>query len=77
MGSPIQTLFHGYMCFRGGILYLKSVPPKKPQNDKTPHHLERNDTIRRRVAAGAGEAVADLARAYGISVQRIHQILRA
>jgi hypothetical protein len=58
-----------------GILYLKRLPPKKPQSNKTPKRFERNDAIRTRFAQG--ETVADLARDYGISVQRIHQILRA
>jgi hypothetical protein len=58
-----------------GILYLKRLPPKKPQSSKTPKRFKRNEAIRRRFAQG--ETVADLASEYSISVQRVHQILRA
>jgi hypothetical protein len=46
-GATIPDLLHGCMCFRRdcGNLYLKSAPPKKPQNDKTQHRFTRNETI--------------------------------
>jgi Mor family transcriptional regulator len=57
------------MCFRRAGGY------PLPQNDKPPHRVDRNEAIRRRFSTG--EAVADLAHEYGISVQRVHQILRS
>jgi hypothetical protein len=55
-------------------LYAGSVRPNSPWNDKTPSKLTRNEAIRQRFLAG--EAVADLAVAFGVSTQRVHQVIR-
>ncbi len=55
-------------------VYLGVRRPETPISDKTPRQLTRNETIRQRIASG--QIVSDLAREFGISVQRIHQILR-
>jgi Mor family transcriptional regulator len=48
--------------------------PTEPQNDHTPEKADRNAEIIGRYAAG--ETGASLARAYGISEQRVNQIIR-
>jgi hypothetical protein len=48
--------------------------PTGPQNDAVPAQVERNDDIRARYAAG--ETGASLAQAFGISEQRVNQIVR-
>jgi Mor family transcriptional regulator len=48
--------------------------PTEPQNDLVPAQTERNEEIRARYEAG--EIRASLARAYGISEQRVNQIIR-
>ena len=48
--------------------------PTEPQNDLVPAHTERNEEMRARYEAG--ETGANLARAYGISDQRVNQIIR-
>src|SRR5258708_9002301 len=55
-------------------VYLGVRTPKTPVSDKTSRQLTRNETPRQRIACG--QIVSDLAREFGISVQRIHQILR-
>jgi hypothetical protein len=53
----------------------KGVPtPAEPINHQTRKKLERNEEIISRHAEG--EAVHDLAIFYGISEQRVHQILK-
>jgi hypothetical protein len=47
--------------------------PTEPQNDLVPTQTERNAEIRTRYEHG--EAVVDLAKEYGISEQRISQIV--
>jgi Mor family transcriptional regulator len=55
------------------LLYLDSATFSTPRTDKTPPKLSRNAEIRARYEAG--ETIAELARAFGISIERIHQIL--
>jgi hypothetical protein len=55
-------------------LYAGDVQPDSPRNDKTPSKLTRNEAIRQSFLAG--EAVADLAVAFGVSIQRVHQVIR-
>ncbi len=55
-------------------LYLSyDTPPKKPVSATTPHLVDRNQQIRDRY--DAGESLSDLAKAFGISPQRISQII--
>ena len=55
------------------MLYDMPIP-NQPQNDLVPARTERNEEMRARYAAG--ETGASLARAYGISEQRVNQIVR-
>jgi len=55
------------------VLYLGIPRHLLPKNDQTPRRIERNELIRQRYAAG--ESVAALADEFGISVQRLYQIL--
>jgi Mor family transcriptional regulator len=48
--------------------------PTEPQNDLVPAQTERNEEIRARYAAG--ETRASLAQIFGISEQRVNQIIR-
>ncbi|MBZ0304659.1 MAG: Hin recombinase [Anaerolineae bacterium] len=56
------------------MLYKDHPAPNYPVTDLNPPKSQRNEEIRHRYAAG--ETVPDLAREYGISEQRIHQILQ-
>ena len=56
------------------LLYTGQLAPDVPQSNKTPEKVKRNAEIKRRYAEG--ESVPDLAREFGISEQRVHQILR-
>ena len=47
--------------------------PSEPQNDLVPEKAERNAEIRAR--NGEGESVGELAAAFGISEQRVSQII--
>ena len=55
-------------------LYPGSPTPLSPQSQSTPKKVDRNAEIRARYAAGM--SVPDLAREYGISKNRVYQILR-
>jgi len=55
-------------------LYSKQPLPKHPKSRKTLKQTERNNAIRARYAEGV--SVHELAKEFGISQQRIHQILR-
>jgi Mor family transcriptional regulator len=55
------------------MLYA-SPYPTEPQNDYTPEKADRNAEIIARYAAG--ETGASLALAFGISEQRVNQIVR-
>jgi len=55
-------------------LYPGSAAPSAPQSQSTPKKVDRNAEIRARYAAGM--SVPDLAREYGISKNRVYQILR-
>jgi Mor family transcriptional regulator len=48
--------------------------PTEPQNDLVPVQTERNEEIRARYEAG--ETGASLAQTFGISEQRVNQIVR-
>lgn len=54
-------------------MYLGKSYPQVPINNLTPAKTARNMEIRQRYSKG--ELLADLAQYYGISEQRIHQIL--
>lgn len=56
------------------LLYQGIPTPQEPQNDGTMPKTERNAEIRARYAEG-DVSVADLAAEYGLSPQRIHQII--
>jgi Mor family transcriptional regulator len=57
------------------ILTRDQVISDMPKSGKTPRKTERNQSILLRVQQG--ETVADIAKEYGISEQRVHQILRS
>jgi Mor family transcriptional regulator len=48
--------------------------PTEPQNDLVPAQTERNEEIR--AGYEAGETGASIAKAFGISEQRVNQIIR-
>lgn len=53
---------------------LKLLYPTAPQPDKRSNLNERNQAIRERYAAG--ESLSQLARTFGISFQRVQQIIK-
>ena len=55
------------------LLYFNKPIPQKPVSDRTPRKLSRNEQIRQRYADG--ETIPQLAQAFGISNQRVHQII--
>jgi len=55
------------------LLYRDQINPATPRSQKTPMKSERNEQIRRRFADG--ESLGELAHAYSISMQRVHQII--
>jgi Mor family transcriptional regulator len=48
--------------------------PTEPRNDLVPEKAERNEEIRARYEAG--ETGASIAQAFGLSEQRVNQIVR-
>lgn len=54
-------------------LYDFSPPPETPVNNAIPKKIGRNEEICQRYEAG--ETMAELAKVYGISEQRVHQII--
>jgi len=54
-------------------LYKDTPLPQEPISHKTPKKSERNQVIRERY--NNGETIADIARDYKLSEQRIHQIV--
>jgi Mor family transcriptional regulator len=56
------------------LMYIGQKMPMVPLTDHTPSKLTRNQEIRTRYTQG--ETVVDLAAAFGISQQRVSQILR-
>ena len=57
-----------------GRLYTGQRPSDVPLSGETPPQTNRNQHIRERHAAG--ETISDLAREFGISPQRMSQIVR-
>jgi len=55
-------------------LYMGSRPSDVPLSGETPRQVDRNAAIRTRHSTG--ETISDLAREFGISPQRISQIVR-
>ncbi|MFP4324223.1 MAG: helix-turn-helix domain-containing protein [Anaerolineales bacterium] len=55
------------------LLYSGQPTPQNPQSNKTPRKVKRNDEIRERYAQG--ETIPELAKAFGLSNARVHQIL--
>jgi hypothetical protein len=68
---PYPDAMHGFVK----ILTRDQIISDTPKSGKTPRKADRNHSIIVRVQQG--ETVPDLAREYGISEQRVHQILRA
>ena len=62
------------MVFATAISYYGQVLPQTPISNSTPAKCARNAKIRARHKRG--ESGATLAEVFGISVQRVHQILR-
>jgi hypothetical protein len=56
------------------ILYKDQPPPTRPLSNRVSLMQKRNDEIRSRFKAG--ETIAELSAAYGISKQRVHQIVK-
>jgi hypothetical protein len=56
------------------LAYIGQFSPKKPITSHTPTKQRRNTEIRARYAAG--DTVEHLARLFGISPQRVSQIVR-
>jgi Mor family transcriptional regulator len=56
------------------ILYLNRPVPSIPKSHKTPRKIDRNTELRQLYADGV--SVPELAVRYGISQQRVHQILK-
>jgi Mor family transcriptional regulator len=56
------------------LMYIGQKLPSSPLTDHTPVKLERNRQMRARYAKG--ETVVELAKTFGISQQRVSQILR-
>ena len=56
------------------LMYVGQKTPDFPLTDHTPSKHERNRRIRTRYAQG--DAVVELAEAFGISQQRVSQLLR-
>jgi Mor family transcriptional regulator len=56
------------------LMYIGQTAPDFPLTDHTPSKHERNRRIRARCAQG--ETVVSLAEAFGLSQQRVSQILR-
>jgi hypothetical protein len=67
--SDVRTATHFFLK----ELYSFQTPPEKPLSDVI-EKTERNAEIRERYTQG--ETIPELARAYGISNARVHQILR-
>jgi len=55
-------------------LYTGQRPSDVPLSGETPRQVDRNAAIRTRHSAG--ETISDLAREFGISPQRVSQIVR-
>jgi Mor family transcriptional regulator len=68
---PVQILQVVQTHFDGGLLW---VPPREARRDKTKGHLERNRQILQEKADGA--STKDLAQKYGLSEERIRQLVR-
>jgi Mor family transcriptional regulator len=68
---PIPILAVVQAHFDGGLLW---VPPREARKDKTKGHLERNRQILKEKADGAATKV--LAQKYGLSEERIRQLVR-
>jgi len=56
------------------LVYIAQPTPAGPLSDYTPAKCQRNEEIRARYAQG--EPATVLARQFGISYQRVHQIVR-
>jgi Mor family transcriptional regulator len=56
------------------IMYGGQPKPEKPASGMIPTKTQRNQEIIRRYLAG--ERAADLAKEFGISVRRVHRLIR-
>jgi len=68
---PVPVLQVVQTHFEGGLLW---VPPRQARREKTRGHVERNRQILEEKAAGA--STKDLSRRYGLSEERIRQLVR-
>jgi hypothetical protein len=72
-GRAFQHLVDG-IAYGMVLFYIGQSVPTFPLTDHTPTKQERNDEIRSRYAAG--ETIITLAEAFGLSQQRVCQIIR-
>ena len=68
---PTPVLHVVQSHFDGGLLW---VPPREARKDKTKGHVERNRQILQERTAGASTGF--LAQKYGLSAERIRQLVR-
>jgi hypothetical protein len=68
---PVPILQVVQTHFEGGLLW---VPPRQARREKTRGHVERNRQILAEKAAGASTKV--LSQRYGLSEERIRQLVR-
>jgi hypothetical protein len=74
-GVQTRTCFDIWLATFHIMEMLYDTPfPTEPQNDLVPAQTERNEEIRARYKAG--ETGASLAQTFGISEQRVNQIVR-
>lgn len=73
-GASLYTRLADTVAYLLRLLYSGLLLPSEPLNKKTPRRTSRNQEIKTRRAAG--EPVSQLARIFGISEQRIRQILK-
>jgi Mor family transcriptional regulator len=66
MDAAVQTVLQ--------ILYKDQPPPTKPLPNRVSPKQKRNEEIRARYKAG--ETLEQLAKEYGVSFQRIQQIIK-
>jgi hypothetical protein len=73
--QAVPACFDTWLAAFHIIEMLYDTPfPAEPQNDWIPEETQRNAEIRQRYAEG--ELVRDLAQDFGISEQRVSQIVR-
>ncbi len=66
---PVEAIHYGML-----LMYIGQKMPLAPLTNHTPSKLTRNKEIREQYAQG--ETIVGLAAAFGISEQRVSQVLR-